>query len=71
MNETVQHAGAFIPDDAISTTSFLVDGVPGFTLSIVPASLKTKLIVGAIGIVVTGLLAYQAYKFFIKETKDS
>ena len=71
LNETVQHAGAFVPEEAISSTSFLVDGVPAFTLSIVPASLKTKVIVGAIGFAVTGLCAYYAYKFIRKETKKS
>jgi len=66
MTSVVMTAGSVAHPDAIDSVAMIVDGSP-FTLSLIPAPLKVKIVVGISFLIITGILAYSAYLFFQKE----
>jgi hypothetical protein len=62
LTETIVTAGTVAPEGALESIMFIVDGQE-FVLSIVPAGLRAKLIVGGLLVVGVGWLTYVTYKY--------
>jgi hypothetical protein len=65
MTETIVTAGSVIPDGALESTSIMFDGLP-YVISVIPAGLRMKVIVGGLLVVGVGFLAYKTYKYVNK-----
>ena len=65
LTDTIVTAGTNVPEMAIESTAFMVDG-QAYVISLVPAGVRAKIIVGGLLLVVCGALGYYLYKWRIK-----